>query len=88
MLKNSLECISGVFKYQDIVQSPEVQQQNYFGNPLSVSNSGTIPSHTSKVLQQVEGSNLSEGAWVSGDPWFGSVPTAVEVYNKLKVGST
>eukprot|EP00957_Ditylum_brightwellii_P019006 1430608-Ditylum_brightwellii.AAC.1 len=27
MLKNLLECISGVFKYQDIVQSPEVQQQ-------------------------------------------------------------
>eukprot|EP00957_Ditylum_brightwellii_P060145 4567274-Ditylum_brightwellii.AAC.2 len=89
MLKNSIECIIGVFKYQDIVQSPEVQQQQkYYGNPLSVSNSGTIPSHTSKVLQHVEGSNLSEGAWVGGDAWFGSFTTAVEVCNKFKVVST
>ena len=86
MLKNSLECITGVFKYQDIVQSPEVQQRKkYFGEPSSISNSGTIPSHTSEVLRQVEGSNLSEGAWVGGDAWFGSVTTAVEVYNKFKV---
>eukprot|EP00957_Ditylum_brightwellii_P006620 502525-Ditylum_brightwellii.AAC.1 len=61
MLKNSLECITGVFKFQDSVQSPEVQQQQkYFGEPSFVSNSGTIPPHTSEVLQQVEGSNLSE----------------------------
>ena len=89
MLKNSLECITGVFKYQDIVQSPEVQQRKkYFGEPSSISNSGTIPSHTSEVLRQVEGSNLSEGAWVGGDAWFGSVTIAVEVYNKFKVEST
>eukprot|EP00957_Ditylum_brightwellii_P073770 5606224-Ditylum_brightwellii.AAC.1 len=67
MLKKLLEYISGVFKYQYIVQSPEVQQQqNYYSDPSSVSNSGTIPSHTFKVLQQVEGSKLSEGAWVGG----------------------
>eukprot|EP00957_Ditylum_brightwellii_P103093 7856157-Ditylum_brightwellii.AAC.1 len=51
VLKNSLEYIGEVFKYQDIVQSPEVQQlKNYYGDPSSVSNSGTIPSHTSAVL--------------------------------------
>eukprot|EP00957_Ditylum_brightwellii_P029482 2228649-Ditylum_brightwellii.AAC.1 len=43
MLKNSLECIHGVFKYQDIVQSLEVQQQNnYYGDPSPISNSGTL----------------------------------------------
>eukprot|EP00957_Ditylum_brightwellii_P020047 1512820-Ditylum_brightwellii.AAC.1 len=89
MLKNLFECISGVFKYQDIVQLPEVQQQqNYYGNLSSVSNSGTIPSHTSEVLWQVEVSNLSEGAWVGGNSWFGSVTTVVEVYNKFKIEST
>eukprot|EP00957_Ditylum_brightwellii_P160136 12190619-Ditylum_brightwellii.AAC.1 len=70
LLKNLLECISGVFKYQDIVQSPEVQQ------------------HKNDMAIQVEGSNLSKGAWVGGDTWFGSVTTAVEVYNKFKVKST
>eukprot|EP00957_Ditylum_brightwellii_P179787 13695474-Ditylum_brightwellii.AAC.1 len=79
MLKNSLECISGVFKYQNIVQSPEVQQQkNYYSDLSPVSNSGTIPSHTSEVLYQVEGSNLSEG----------SATMAVEVHNKFKAEST
>eukprot|EP00957_Ditylum_brightwellii_P030608 2319510-Ditylum_brightwellii.AAC.1 len=52
MLRNSLECITELFKYQDIAQSPEVpQQRKYFGELSSVSNSGTIPSHTSEVLR-------------------------------------
>eukprot|EP00957_Ditylum_brightwellii_P034867 2642022-Ditylum_brightwellii.AAC.1 len=65
ILKNLLECISGVFKYQDILQLPELQQQqqNYYGDPSSVSNSKTIPSHIFKVVCQVEGLNLSEGVW-------------------------
>eukprot|EP00957_Ditylum_brightwellii_P107054 8167918-Ditylum_brightwellii.AAC.1 len=63
MLKNSLECISGVFKYQDIVELPEVKQhKSYYGDPSPVSNSGTIPSHMSEVIRQVEVSNIPEGA--------------------------
>eukprot|EP00957_Ditylum_brightwellii_P000272 21152-Ditylum_brightwellii.AAC.1 len=40
----------------------------------------TIPSHTSKILRQGEGSNLPEGAWVGRKAWFGSVTMAVEVH--------
>ena len=39
-------------------------------------------------MRQVEGAGLSEGSWVGGDSWFGSVLTAVEVKLQHGVHST
>eukprot|EP00957_Ditylum_brightwellii_P194272 14795720-Ditylum_brightwellii.AAC.1 len=79
MFKNEMECVSEIFKYQDIVQAPEVQQRKkYFCDTSVVSTDGTSPSHTSEVLCQVEGANLPKGGWVGGASWLGSIATAVE----------
>ena len=40
------------------------------------------------MLRQVEGSDITEGRWVGGEMWFGSITTAIEVYKKCKVHST
>eukprot|EP00957_Ditylum_brightwellii_P198839 15155886-Ditylum_brightwellii.AAC.1 len=51
MFKDGMKCVSGVFKYQHIVQAPKGQQRKtYFGAISVVSADGTIPSHISKVL--------------------------------------
>eukprot|EP00957_Ditylum_brightwellii_P145175 11057528-Ditylum_brightwellii.AAC.1 len=45
MFKNGMECVSGIFKYQDIIQAPEVQQRKkYFCDISVVSADGTTPS--------------------------------------------
>ena len=33
----------------------------------------------------MEGANVAKGGWVGGDAWFGSVMSAVEVFNRFGV---
>ena len=89
MFKNGVECISGVFAYQDVVMGAEVQQRkSYFGDNSIVPGQQTIPSHTAEVMRQVDGANVPPNGWVGGDAWFGSVSSAIEVYKKFNVHST
>lgn len=50
--------------------------------------SSDITAHTAEVLRLVEKAQVPKGGWVGGDSWFGSVCTAVEVYNQFGVHSS
>ena len=78
MFKNGVECISGVFAYQDYVMGAEVQQcKTYFGDNSILLGQQTIPSHTAEVMRQVDGAKVPPNGLVGGDAWFGSVSTAI-----------
>ncbi len=89
MFRNSVECLSGVIVFQDVVQLSEVQsKKKYFNNESSLPNNSCITAHAAEVLRQVEGAQLPPGGWAGGDSWFGSVLSAVEVMTRFKVHST
>ena len=88
MFNNGVEYISGVLNFQDKFQGPEKKTENLLWWKSFLSGDNTIPSHTSEVLRQVEGSDIPEGGWVGGDAWFGSITAAVKVYKKIKFHST
>ena len=89
MFKNGVECISGVFTYQGVVMGVEVQQhKTYFGDNSIVPGQQIIPSHSAKVMRQVDGANVPPNGWVGGDAWFSSVGTAIKVYKKYNMHST
>ena len=89
MFKNGVECISGIFAFQDVVMGAENQQKKkYYGDNSIVPGVDSIPSHTAEVLRQVEGAHIPPSGWVGGDAWFGSICTAIEVYKHFDVHST
>ena len=54
MLRNSVECISGIMAFQDVVQLPEIQsKKKYFGQLSSLPRKEEIKSTTAEVLRQV-----------------------------------
>ena len=90
MFRNGVECITGIIVFQDIVQLPEHQSRKEFADQVSKlpGKEKLLPPHTAEVMRQVKGANVSEGGWVGGDAWFGSVITAVEVMKQFGVFST
>jgi hypothetical protein len=95
--KNGVECISGILAFQDPVIAPEKQKEKGFfysemeshtPEKTSLPLREDIPAHTAEVLRQVSGAGVTEGGWVGGDAWFGSVCTCVEVMKRMKVYST
>ena len=88
MFRNGVEAVTGIIMHQDIVQLPELQaRKKYHGEPSHMPDNSGIPAHTAEVLHQVEGAGITEGGWVGGNAWFGSVTSAVEVKRRLKVDS-
>jgi hypothetical protein len=86
MFYNGVECISGILVFQDVVQNPELQsRKDFHGEKSSLPGQPPI---TAKVLQQADGADIPEGGRVGGDPWFGSMMSAVETYKRKKVHST
>jgi hypothetical protein len=80
MFCNSVKCVSGTLVCQDVVQNPEQQGQKAFhGKKSSLPGSPLITAHAAEALCQVDGAEVSEGGWVGGDAWFGSVMLAVEM---------
>ena len=80
MLRNSIECITGIMRNQDVVQCPEAQMlKKYYNADASYPPDTKIQVHTAEVLRLVENSTVESGGWVGGDSWFGSISTAVEV---------
>lgn len=62
MLKNGIECISGILVFQDVVQQPEHQQQKKFqGEQSHLPDRAPIQAHTAEVLRQVEGARCESG---------------------------
>jgi hypothetical protein len=96
-LKNGVECLSGIFAFQDVVMAPEVQRRkkfyysdvdNLIMESTSLPKSPDMQAHTAEVLRQVEGAGVKEGGWCGGDAWFGSVMTTIELKIRLGVHST
>ena len=82
MIRNAIECMTGMFSFQDPVKDLVSQRLKDFlqdDTDLHLPGGGNLPIHTAEVLRQVEGTGLIIGGWVCGDAWFGSSMSAVEL---------
>ncbi|KAL7549478.1 hypothetical protein ACHAWF_012745 [Thalassiosira exigua] len=91
MLRNGVECITGIFVHHDIVRASAEQWEKKYSNPPTRSHlpkRENIQYHVAEVLRQAEESGIEAGGWVGGDAWFGSINSCVELYKRLGVFST
>ncbi|KAL7537556.1 hypothetical protein ACHAWF_005802 [Thalassiosira exigua] len=91
MLRNGVECITGIFVHHDIVRGAVEQWDKKYSNPPTESHlpkREMIQYHVAEVLRQAEESNVEAGGWVGGDAWFGSINSCVELYKRLGMFST
>ena len=62
MMRNGVECISGILVFQDIVQNPEKQcQKEFVGTRSHMPRSELITAYVAEVLRQAKNSNLEKG---------------------------
>ena len=74
MFRNCDKCHSGCIVYQDVMQSPEIENQKKFHDETSfMPDRSPITVHTAEVLKQVEGAHVIKDGWFGGDAWFGSL---------------
>ena len=94
--KNAVECLSGCFSHQDVVQGVERQRRKkhcfvdgarLLQKRSCVPTAPPIASAAAETLRQAEGSRVEPGGWVGGDAWFGSVQAATEVKRTCDVCS-
>jgi hypothetical protein len=91
MLCNAVECITGIFVHQDIVDSSTKQWEKKYLSPPTQSHlpkGENISYHTAEVLRQAENTKVMEGGWVGGDAFFRSIESCVELKNVLGLYST
>ena len=89
MIRNGVDCISGIFVHHDVVQEAAAQSdKKYVGEKSHMPKKEPIPVHIAEVLRQCEGSGLIRGGWVGGDAWFGLVATCVELRKRKEIFST
>ena len=89
MIRNGVECRTGIFVHHDIVRGAEEQDtKKYVGEESSMPRKEPINVHVAEVLRQAEGAEVLEGGWVCGDAWFGSVNSCVELMKRKKIFST
>jgi hypothetical protein len=95
-----VECHACSMAFQDVVQAPEIQKRkNFFyttdddgvtqvAEKTSLPGNPDIESYTAEVLCQVKGAGVAPSGCTSGDAWFGSVMTSIELMVCMKVHST
>jgi hypothetical protein len=91
MIRNAVECTTGIFVHHDLVDSSNVQWRKKYSLPPETSHlprKEDISYHCAEVLRQCEESKVVEGGWVGGDAWFGSVESCVELKKRFNVYST
>mgnify|MGYP006203513335 FL=1 len=91
MLRNFVECTTGIFVHHDIVESSTDQWKKNYSDPLtrsSLPRGEMVSYHTAEVLRQAEGANVLRGGWVGGDAWFGSIESCIELKKRLGLYST
>jgi hypothetical protein len=71
---NAVECISGLLVVQDVVKNSEQKSRR-----ITVLFDPPCLTKATEVLRLAEGADITQGGWVGGDSWFGSVMRAVEV---------
>jgi hypothetical protein len=91
MIRNAVECTTGIFVHHDCVDGSDLQWQKKYLRERVKSHlpRGELVSYdTAEVLRQVENSNVMKGGWTGGDAWFGCVESVVELKQRLDVFST
>ena len=91
MLRNSVECTTGIFVHHDIVESSTDQWKIKHSDPpakSSLPRGEMVSYHTAEVLWQAEGANFVRGGWVGGNAWFGSIESCIELKKHLGLHST
>ena len=88
MLKDTAEIKTGILLNTDPLMSPSIQDKKTFASKKSHSpeHAGTAASHlghAAETLRQAHHSGLTEGSWLGGDAWFGSVASCLAL--KLEV---
>ncbi len=84
MIKNSCECITGMFVYHDVVRGSAQQGSKKYCDMKSHLPRGEPIQYVAEVLRQAEGAGVSTGGWIGGDAWFGLVNAAVEFLTKAE----
>ena len=73
----------------DIVQGQAEQaRKKYVDAKSSLPKGERIQAHVAEVLRQAESSNVTNGGWIGGDAWFGSVNSCMELINMKGIYST
>jgi hypothetical protein len=91
MIRNAVECTTGIFVHHDLVDSSNEQWKKKFSLPPETSHlprKEEISYHCAEVLRQCEESKVVEGGWVGGDAWFGSIESCLELKKRFNVYST
>ena len=89
MFKNGVEAVTGIVVFQDVVETSEAQASKKYAGEVSTLPLGEpILKHVAEVMRQCDGAKLTDGGWVGGDAWFGSIPAVVELKNRLNIYST
>jgi hypothetical protein len=91
MIRNAVECTTGIFVHHDLVDSSNEQWKKKYGLPPEISHlpkKEEISYHCAEVLHQCKASKVVEGGWVRGDAWFGSVESCLELKRRFNVYST
>ena len=91
MLRNAVECFSGILAFQDSVEDLTSQRLKKYlqdDSASSMPGGGDLKVHVAETLRQCGGEGLVRGGWVGGDPWFGSIDCAVELKRRLVVYSS
>jgi hypothetical protein len=91
MIRNAVECTTGIFIHHDLVDSSNKQWKKKYSLPPEISHlpkKEEISHHCTEVLRQCEERKVVEGGWVGGDAWFGLVESCLELKKRFNVYST
>ncbi len=88
MICNSAECVRNDRSPWYCPRTGRSSKKKYVNNKLSLPKGEVIQAHVVEVLQQAERSQVARGGWISGDAWFGSVNSCVELMKKKGIYST
>ena len=97
MIRNAVECLTGLIVHGDVAMTPEHQMRKNFyvsntdrqiREKTSMPGNPSVPSHTAEVFWMRDGAALQPGGWLGGDSFFGLVVSCVELKKRFNVYST
>ena len=89
MIRNLADVLSMIYKYQEVVKDPEVQDRRPYANIEShMPDHYPVPKIVAEMLRQAKGGNLKPGDRMLGDSAFGGIAACVEVKKILGIDLT